>query len=87
MLIAWSRSPTGAADRAWHDLASLPQRWTAPLFPLKAADLISRGIAAGPELGAALRLAEEFWIEADFPLDRAALDALADRAAREAGIR
>ena len=86
-LIAWSRSLAGAADDAWREFTSLPQRWSAPVFPLKAADLISRGLAAGPLLGAALRLAEEFWIEADFPLDRAALDALADRAAREAGVR
>jgi len=87
VLIAWSRSPAGAADHAWRDLASLPQRWSAPVFPLKAADLMNRGVAAGPELGATLRLAEEFWIEADFPLDRAALDALADRAVREASVR
>jgi poly(A) polymerase len=87
VLIGWSRSRAGAADRAWHELASLPQRFTAPVFPLKAADLMSRGLAAGPELGAALRLAEELWIEADFPLDRAALEAIADRAAREAGVR
>jgi poly(A) polymerase len=87
VLIAWSRSPAGAADHAWRELTSLPPHWSAPVFPLKAADLISRGLAAGPQLGAALRLAEEFWIEADFPLDRAALDALADRAAREAGVR
>ncbi|MGC1444046.1 MAG: CCA tRNA nucleotidyltransferase [Xanthobacteraceae bacterium] len=86
-LIAWSRSLAGAADDAWREFTSLPQRWSTPVFPLKAADLISRGLAAGPLLGAALRLAEEFWIEADFPLDRAALDALADRAAREAGVR
>lgn len=87
VLIAWSRSPAGAADRAWRELVSLPQRWSAPVFPLKAADLMSRGIAAGPALGGTLRLAEEFWIEADFPLDRPALDALADRAAREASVR
>ena len=87
VLIAWSRSPAGAADHAWRELASLPQRWSVPVFPLKAADLISRGIAAGPELGAALRLAEEFWIEGDFPGDRAALDAIADRAVREASVR
>jgi poly(A) polymerase len=87
VLIAWSRSPAGAADRAWHELAGLPQRWTAPVFPLKAADLMSRGIVAGPELGAALRLAEEFWIESGFPMDRAALDALADRAVQEASVR
>jgi poly(A) polymerase len=83
VLVAWSRSRAGAADRAWHELATLPQRWTAPAFPLKATDLMSRGFAAGPGLGAALRLAEHFWIDADFPEDRAALDAIADRAARE----
>ncbi len=87
VLIAWARSAGGAANHAWHDLARLPQRWSAPVFPLKAADLMSRGLAAGPQLGAALRLAEELWIEADFPLDRAALDALAERAVREADIR
>ncbi|HTP92369.1 MAG TPA: CCA tRNA nucleotidyltransferase, partial [Xanthobacteraceae bacterium] len=27
-LLAWSRSDASAADRAWRDLASLPQRWT-----------------------------------------------------------
>jgi poly(A) polymerase len=87
VLIAWARSPDGAADHAWRELAGLPQRWTAPVFPLKAADLISRGIAAGPALGATLHLAEEFWIEADFPLDRPALDAIADRAVREGSVR
>ena len=84
VLVAWSRSRAGAADHAWHELATLPQRWTAPVFPLKATDLMSRGLTAGPALGAALRLAEHFWIDTDFPEDRAALDAIADRAAREA---
>ena len=58
VLVAWARSEAGAADRAWRELASLPQRWTAPVFPLKAADFTRRGIAAGPSLGAALRAAE-----------------------------
>jgi poly(A) polymerase len=84
VLIAWSRSDAGAADRSWHELATLPQRWTAPRFPLKAADFLSRGVPKGPEMGAALRAAELAWIDADFPEDRAAIDAIADRAARQA---
>jgi poly(A) polymerase len=80
VLLAWTRSEAGAADRAWLALAQLPQRWTAPVFPLKAADFIRRGIAAGPALGAALRAAEAAWIAADFPADRAAIEAIADRA-------
>ncbi|HYA07302.1 MAG TPA: CCA tRNA nucleotidyltransferase, partial [Xanthobacteraceae bacterium] len=85
VLVAWSRSAAGAADRGWHGLANLPQRWTAPNFPLKAADFTRRGIAAGPALGAAMRAAEAAWIAADFPSERTALDAIADRAAKEIG--
>jgi poly(A) polymerase len=79
IFIAWARSDAGAADPAWRDLASLPQRWTAPAFPLKAADFVRRGVAEGPPLGVALRAAEAAWIAADFPTDRDMIDAIADR--------
>jgi poly(A) polymerase len=84
VLLAWSRSPAGAADSAWRALAKLPQTWTAPEFPLKAADFIGRGLAAGPALGAAMRSAEVAWIAADFPNGAATIEAIADRAARGA---
>jgi poly(A) polymerase len=84
VLVAWSRSPAGVADESWRELVHLPQRWTAPAFPLKAVDFIRRGIAAGPALGLALRSAEEAWIAADFSAEPAALDAIADLVAREA---
>ncbi len=87
VLVAWSRSDAGAADRAWHDLTTLPRRWTAPVFQLKAADFIRRGVAAGPSLGVALRAAEQAWIAADFPTDPAALEAIADRATQDASVR
>ena len=54
---------------AWRELATLPERWNAPAFPLKAADFIARGIADGPALGQVLTLAEDAWLAADFPLD------------------
>jgi poly(A) polymerase len=83
VLLAWSRSDAGAADKAWRELASLPQHWTAPVFPLKAADFIRRGIAPGPALGVALRTAEQAWIAADFPDDRDAIETIADNAVRD----
>jgi poly(A) polymerase len=86
VLAAWSRSDAGAADAAWHHLATLPQRWTAPRFPLKAADFLNRGVPKGPEMGAALRAAEQAWIEADFPEDRAAIDEIANQAVRAARL-
>ena len=84
VLLAWARSPAGAADRAWSELARLPQQWTAPEFPLKAADFMCRGLAAGPVLGAAMRAAKEAWIAADFPANDAALDVIAERAVVDA---
>ena len=80
LLLAWARSEAGAADKNWHAYATLPQRWIAPVFPLKAADFMRRGVAAGPALGVALRAAEEAWVAADFPMDEAATEAIADRA-------
>ena len=84
VLLAWSRSAAGAADRAWHELGQ-------SAAALDGAEFSAEGrrfhpIAAlppGPALGAAMRAAEEAWIAADFPADRAALEAIADRAARE----
>jgi poly(A) polymerase len=83
MLVAWTRSDEGAADINWRQLATLPQRWTVPGFPLKAADFVQRGVQAGPRLGNALRAAETAWIAADFPAERLILNGIADEAARE----
>jgi len=82
-LVAWSRSDAGAADAAWRQLATLAQRWIAPIFPLKAQDFLSRGVPKGPPMGAALRAAEQAWVDADFPDDRAAIEAIAERAAKD----
>jgi poly(A) polymerase len=83
-LIAWARSPAPAHDPAWRALVALPERWAVPLFPLKAADFVRRGVAPGPALGAALHEAEEAWVAADFPTDEKALMAIADAAAASA---
>ena len=85
VLVAWSRSAAGAADRAWRALADLPRTWRVPEFPLKATDFMARGFAAGPALGAVMRAAEQAWIAADFPADAATIQVIADQAAQEAG--
>ncbi len=81
-LLGWARSPASAHDAGWMALATLPQRWTAPVFPLKAADFIKRGVAKGPALGQALRAAEAAWIAAGFPDDAGALAGIADEAVK-----
>lgn len=81
VLLGWARAASEVRSPRWRALAELPQRWTAPKFPLKAADFIARGMAEGPALGHVLTLAEDAWLAADFPLEEAALAAIADQAA------
>jgi poly(A) polymerase len=78
LLLAWARAG-GIDTPEWRQSATLPQRWSAPKFPLRAADFVARGIAEGPALGHVLTLAEDAWLAADFPLDDAALKAIADQ--------
>jgi poly(A) polymerase len=82
LMLAWARGGgVGNGAAQWRDLATLPQRWSAPKFPLRAADFISRGIAEGPALGHVLTLAEDAWMAADFPLEASAIAAIADQTA------
>ena len=74
VLLAWARSWDGARNAEWHVLATLPRRWSAPAFPLKAADFIARGVEKGPSLGAALARAEEAWIKSGFPMEQARVE-------------
>ena len=79
-LLAWARSQASAHDESWRALVTLPQRWTAPVFPLKAADFMKRGVKKGPALGAAMRAAEAAWVAAGFPDDAATLAAILGQA-------
>ncbi|WP_439373739.1 CCA tRNA nucleotidyltransferase [Bradyrhizobium sp. DASA03120] len=81
VLLGWARAAGEMHSPRWRARAELPQRWTAPKFPLKAADFIARGLAEGPALGHVLTLAEDAWLAADFPLEEAALASIADQAA------
>jgi len=78
MMLAWARAGRDFNAPQWRDLTALPERWTPPAFPLKAADFIARGIAEGPALGHVLTLAEDAWLALQFPLDDVALKAIAD---------
>jgi poly(A) polymerase len=80
LMLAWARARREADDARWIALARLPQRWSAPKFPLKAADFISRGVVEGPALGRVLTLAEDAWLAEDFPLEPTLLASLADQA-------
>ncbi|MDQ8730715.1 CCA tRNA nucleotidyltransferase [Bradyrhizobium sp. LHD-71] len=78
VLFGWARK--GGDAGYWQGLATLGARWAAPVFPVKAADLMARGLRPGPALGAALARAEQFWIDAGFPSGKGELAAIVDRA-------
>ena len=75
VLVAWSRSPAGAADRTWHALASLPQRWTAPELSAQGRRLHPSWIGARPGFGGHLARGGR-------SLDRGGLSGRARRARR-----
>jgi poly(A) polymerase len=79
-LLAWARASVEAGNADWRALATFPDRWIVPVFPLKAADFIARGVGKGPALGAAMQAAEDAWIAADFPSDAGKIAAIADAA-------
>jgi poly(A) polymerase/tRNA nucleotidyltransferase (CCA-adding enzyme) len=79
LMLAWARDGHGADQAMWQSLVTLPDRWKAPVFPLKAADFIERGVARGPGLGHVIALAEDAWLAQDFPLEIDVLTVIADQ--------
>ncbi|TCK28946.1 poly(A) polymerase [Ancylobacter aquaticus] len=79
-LIAFARSNAPLDDEGWQALATLAADWPIPVFPLKAGDFLARGLTPGPALGAALKRAEEAWIDAGFPMEAQALEGILEGA-------
>jgi poly(A) polymerase len=69
--LAWAG--TGGDPQAWLALLRLARDWVRPKFPLTGHDAAVAGLAPGPEVGAALRRTEAWWIDHDFEPSREAL--------------
>ncbi|MEG9884556.1 MAG: CCA tRNA nucleotidyltransferase [Hyphomicrobiales bacterium] len=79
VVMNWARSHAAAHDKGWRALHALGRQWRAPRFPVCAADLMARGVAAGPLLGHLLKELEEWWIASGFHHDKESLLAQLDR--------
>ena len=66
-------SDTASSRGTWADLASLPDRWEVPQFPLGGRDALAVGLTPGPQIGALLAVLEGDWIAEDFSANRAEL--------------
>jgi poly(A) polymerase len=80
---AWSMDQGTFRAEDWSELLRLPEYWIVPRFPVGGAELASRGVPAGPEMGRILKRLEDWWMAAGFPADKHAvleqLDALGVR--------
>jgi poly(A) polymerase len=70
VLLAWADSGDNPDDKRWRAVLALPERWQAPAFPLRGADIVALGTVKGPEIGEILRRLEAEWIAGGFAEDR-----------------
>ena len=64
--LSWAKSRAKMDDVAWLELLDLSSQWVPPKFPLKGADILSSGFAAGPQVGQVLSALEDWWVASDF---------------------
>jgi poly(A) polymerase len=70
VVIGWARSGDAVDAEDWQRLYRLPDFWAPPAFPVKGQDLLARGVAPGPSVGALLRELEASWIASNFTISR-----------------
>ncbi len=79
VLLAWARDTAAALDAASYERPwALADAWPVPRFPLAGKDVLTRGVARGPRVGALLAALETWWIDGDFHADKPALLARLD---------
>jgi poly(A) polymerase len=82
VLLAWADSGASPDDRSWRQARGLADRWQAPSFPLRGADIMALGLE-GPEIGETLRRLEAEWITGGFASSRDELLARAPELSRK----
>lgn len=82
LVLAHSESCGAPDDAAWRAAFTYLRAAPQLKLPVSGADFISRGVAPGPAMGAALKRFEDAWVAADFPAGARDIAQLADVAAR-----
>ena len=81
LALAFAASRATPDDSRWIEAARYLDETPVPVFPLRGADLIARGLEPGKNLGATLNVLQKAWIRAGFPRDPATLQTLVEQAA------
>jgi len=77
-----AESGASAEDAQWRRALDFVEASEAPVFPVKAADLMRRGVTPGRELGAILKRLQADWIRAGFPNEPRKLVELIEKATK-----
>ena len=68
-LMNWVRSGDAPNSAQRAERVRLTKRWTAPELPVRGADVLARGVKAGPQVGRVVAALEAWWIAEGFPSD------------------
>jgi poly(A) polymerase len=80
LMLAHADSNAPIDDPRWMEALDDARATPAPELPISGADILARGIAAGPRVGAVLKQFQADWIRAGFPREPKPLAELLDRA-------
>jgi poly(A) polymerase len=70
--LAWASTDATAEANHWLALLKIGESWRPPTLPVGGGDAAAAGIPHGPQVGQALKAVEAWWVDQDFPDDRAA---------------
>jgi poly(A) polymerase len=71
VMLHWAGAPKGAG-LPWRILLEMAKTWQRPRFPLTGRDVMTAGVAEGPEVGRILAQVEDWWVVGDFSADERA---------------
>ena len=69
--LAWAAAPQPKLASQWRKMLAHAESWAPPEFMLSGEDAMAAGLPQGQVIGKALQEVEEWWIDHDFPADRA----------------
>tara|TARA_Y100001936_G_scaffold201069_1_gene203160 strand:- start:613 stop:1866 length:1254 start_codon:yes stop_codon:yes gene_type:complete len=69
-VLSWVLSANKTQNKDWKSIISQISKLNSPIFPLKAADLLSFGLKEGPIIGEIFSQIEKEWIDSNFALNK-----------------
>ncbi len=71
--LAMTNEEGSASAKSIAEHVKYATKWKRPVFPVKGQDILNKGIAAGPEIGALTKKLEKLWVDSGFKLSKAEL--------------